>query len=115
MVATVEAGFEKETATTKEAVAGLEEKASSLVKSLSESLGQVKGDIATLILEESEKTIASLSAIIEDNDTLRAELSATKDELSTIKDWQKKNELFIKLGAIAACVAALATIVGLFI
>ncbi len=115
MVATVEAGFEKETATTKEAVAGLEEKAGSLAQSLSESLGQVKSEIATLIVEESEKTIATLSAIKEDNDTLRAELSATKDELSTIKEWQKKNELYIKLGAIAACVAALAAIVGLFV
>ena len=65
------------------------------------------------------KTVFERSKIInEENDNntaLKLKISDLEEMLNTVKEKQAKNDLIIKVGAIAAAVAAVAAIIGLFL
>ena len=115
MVEAVEKGFERETASRKEALAGLEEKTASLVQNLSESIENVKSMAFSVIADASDKSLAEIKTVGEESSTIRAIVTDLGTEIATAKEWQKRNELLIIIGVAAACLAALASVIGLFV
>ena len=112
MVYAVNSGFESEAGNIKEACKKLEEVMGNASRSLSECLTSTETNISEFIQKCFDE---GYTAADKDKKELLAELAIIKDELSQIKSWQQKNDLFIKIAAIAACIGAIATIVGLFI
>ena len=114
LAARTEAGFADEAELIRQTAAGLEEKTSFLLRELSDTIDQVKEDLNTTILETLEQACNDLVKLKQKNDVLQSELASVKADLDAAKTWRIKNEVLIKVGAIVAGIAAVASIINLF-
>ena len=115
MLAATEAGFTKEDELIRQTAAGLEEKTVSLVQELSDTVEQIREELTTTVLETVEQSVSELAKIKQESAAMQKDLEAVKSELEATKAWQIKNEMLIKIGVIAATIAAVASIVNLFL
>ncbi len=115
MASLTETAFEKEAELIRRMGNALEAKASSRFKSLTESENLANEELSQTILSVSKELAVRIGAVQKKNDFLSLEMEAIKTELEASKMWRAKKELQIRIGVIAAGIAALASIVGLFI
>ena len=92
-----------------------EEKTASQLQELSDSVDQVREELGTTVLETVEQSRAELVKVKQESSAMQTDLAAVKTEMEASKAWQIKNEMLIKIGVIAAAIAAVASIVNLFI
>ena len=92
-----------------------EEKTASQLQEISDSVDQVREELSTTVLETVEQSRDELVKVKQEAAAMQAKLDAMKAELEAEKVWRVKNEVMIKVGAIVAGVAAVASIINLFI
>ena len=92
-----------------------EEKTASMLQEISDSVDQVREELSTTVLETVEQSRDELVKVKQEAASMQAKLDAMKAELEAEKVWRVKNEVMIKVGAIVAGLAAVASIINLFI
>ena len=110
-----ETGFADEAGLIRQTAESLEKKAASLAQELTDSVEQMKEELNLAITEQAGQILVEFVKVKQANDAIQAELTATKAELEAAKEWRIRNELLIKISLIAATLAAVASIVNLFV
>lgn len=92
-----------------------EEKTAAQLQELSDSVDQVREELSTTVLETVDQSRAELVKVKQESSSMQTDLAAVKTEMEASKAWRIKNEMLIKVGVIAAAIAAVASIVNIFI